>query len=110
MVYEATIDRDRVVDLLAQARAETDAEEVPEIDTASFGVAADQVTTRVDVSAYTETKREAMTLHASQIADTSWFLALPADRFATAFGEEQFIRRGAPAGTLETELDLTGSR
>jgi LmbE family N-acetylglucosaminyl deacetylase len=109
VVYEAVIDRDRVAALIALSRSEPDGEELPEIDTSSLGVAGSRVTTRVDVSAYTDAKREAMTCHASQIADTSWFLTLPPERFALAFGEEQFIRRGARAGTAEADLDLSGA-
>jgi LmbE family N-acetylglucosaminyl deacetylase len=108
VVYEAVIDRDRVADLIAMARTEAPPDEVPDFDTSELGVAGSRVTTRVDVSAYVDAKREAMICHASQIPDTSWFLTLPADRFAVAFGEEQFIRRGAPAGTFETDLDVGG--
>jgi LmbE family N-acetylglucosaminyl deacetylase len=106
LVYEATIDRDRVAHMVEQSRDERDGEELPDIDTSTFGVPAADVTTRVDVSAFTEAKREAMTRHGSQIAETSWFLMLPAERFAQAFGEEQYIRRGAPNGTVETDLDV----
>jgi LmbE family N-acetylglucosaminyl deacetylase len=105
VVYEATIDRDRVVEMIERNRDERDAEDLPDIDTSSFGVPAAAVTTRVDVSAHTETKRQAMTRHSSQIADTSWLLMLPPERFAQAFGQEQYIRRGAARGTVETDLD-----
>jgi LmbE family N-acetylglucosaminyl deacetylase len=108
VVYEATIDRDRVAAMIEQARAEQVGETGPNVDTTTFGVPAAEVTTRVDVSAHTGAKRRAMTRHASQIPDTSWFLMLSPERFAHAFGEEQYIRRGAPRGTVETELDTTG--
>src|ERR1700737_1829088 len=54
VVYEATIDRDRVVAMLERYRTERDGEDAPSIDTSTFGVAATAVTTRVDVSAHTE--------------------------------------------------------
>jgi LmbE family N-acetylglucosaminyl deacetylase len=106
VVYEAVIDRDRVAELFALARSEPEADDLPDFDISEFGVPGDRVTTRVDVSGYTDAKRQALVCHASQIADTSWALALTADRFATAFGQEQFIRRGAPAATVETDLLL----
>ena len=62
------------------------------------------ITTTVDVSAYLDVKRRAMAAHASQIGETSFFLAMPPDAFAASFGWEWFIRRGAPAGTTETAL------
>jgi LmbE family N-acetylglucosaminyl deacetylase len=108
VVYEASIDRDRLIALLQLAReAGLVEEEVPDIDTATFGVPSSLVTTRVDVLEQVPTKREAMAVHASQIPGDSMWLTMPEDRFAAAFGEEVFIRRGAAPGTVEHELDLS---
>jgi LmbE family N-acetylglucosaminyl deacetylase len=72
VVYEASIDRDRLIAMLRMAR-------------------------------------EAMAVHASQIPGESIWLTMPDERFAAAFGEEVFIRRGAPPGeTVEHELDVSG--
>lgn len=79
---------------------------LPDIDLSEFGVTSDRITTRFDVSEHVGAKRQAMVCHASQIADTSWALALSAERFARAFGEEQYIRRGAPPRNAETDLLL----
>ena len=45
-----------------------------------------------------------MAAHASQISETSFFLAMPREFFQRAFGTEWYIRRGAPPGTSETSL------
>ena len=58
------------------------------------------------MSSQIEAKRAAMVAHESQIAADSWFLTLPPDRFAVAFGEEHFIRRDATPAATETELAL----
>jgi LmbE family N-acetylglucosaminyl deacetylase len=106
VVYEATIDRDRV---LAQMQAARDSgvEGLPdELPSDEFGVPAALVTTRIDVADVADTKRQAMRCHRSQISDASFFLALEGAQFAAVFGTEEYIRRGAPAGTAETALDL----
>ncbi len=103
VVYEATIDRDRVIEMIRQIPS---GDEVPDIDPTSFGVPAALVTTRVEVADFTPAKRAAMACHRSQIPDDSFFMAMPDEVFRVAFGQEEFIRRGAPAGTAETELDL----
>jgi LmbE family N-acetylglucosaminyl deacetylase len=81
-------------------------EDLPEFDVSSFGVPGELVTTRVDVSGYVDAKRQAMVCHASQISDVSWALELTPERFARAFAQEQYTRRDAPRGTVETELFL----
>jgi LmbE family N-acetylglucosaminyl deacetylase len=70
----------------------------------NLGVSEDRITTTVDVSAFLDRKRAAMAAHASQISETSYFLAMPPDLFARGFGQEWFILRDAPAGTVETDL------
>ena len=42
--------------------------------------------------------------HGSQISESSFFLAMAPEMFATAFGQEWYILVGAPAGTLETDV------
>jgi LmbE family N-acetylglucosaminyl deacetylase len=109
IVYEATIDRDRVIAQMTAAR-DAGIEGLPdELPSDNFGVPGDLVTTRIDVADVAETKRQAMQCHRSQISDTSFFLALEGERFAAVFGTEEYIRRGAPAGTVETALDLSST-
>ncbi len=101
-VYEATADRDHMVAVMA--RAVELGLDVPAVDMDSLGTPAWRITTTVDVRAYLPHKRRAMAAHASQIHETSFFLALPPDLFAAVWGLEWFIRRGAPPGTAETGL------
>ena len=105
-VYEATANRDAIVRGLLEARSA--GMEMPgNLDPDAmddFGVGEDQITTEVDVTDYLDRKRAAMAAHASQISESSFFLAMPPDFFARAFGTEWFIRRGAPAGIHEHGL------
>jgi LmbE family N-acetylglucosaminyl deacetylase len=104
-VYEATISRDHVRRLAELRPPEVDVGEVPDPDTMDLGVGEEQITTVVDVTAYLDKKRQAMAVHASQIPETSFFLSLPPEAFAAAFGQEWFILRGrAPGGPRERDL------
>ncbi len=113
-VYETTVNRDQVQRLFDQmsgaATPDPDAPHIPEgtempdLDTSTFGSPEALITARVDVSAFLDFKRRAMRAHASQISDTSFFLTLPPDAFAAAFGVEWFIRRGQGPGITETSL------
>jgi LmbE family N-acetylglucosaminyl deacetylase len=103
-VYEATVDRDHVKALRSQAQEYGMELEGPEIDLDAFGTPGHLVTTRVDVSAFLEQKRAAMAAHASQISETSFFLAPPPEAFAAMWGREDYVRLGAQPGTSETEL------
>ena len=91
-VYEATADREYLMDLLS--RATEMGIEVPEVDAGEFGTPAHLITTEVDVTDYLEQKRAAMAAHASQIAETSFFLAMPPEAFAATWGKEWFVRHG----------------
>ena len=62
------------------------------------------ITHRIDVRSCIEVKRAAMRSHASQIADASFFLQMPDEAYAMAFGMEWFTRRGAAPGTRECDL------
>ena len=104
-VYEATMNRDETRRMLAAAReVGADVPEEPDPRTFEFGTLEAELTTRVDVSDYLLVKREAMAVHASQISETSWFLAMPPEAFATAFGVEWFIHRGRPPGVTEDSV------
>jgi LmbE family N-acetylglucosaminyl deacetylase len=108
-VYMATINRDHVQRLAAQAGAF--GVELPDADAPDFselGVEEARITTSVDVSDFLGAKRRAMEAHASQIAETSFFLAVPPEAFAAIWGTEWYIRVGAPAGG-EMERDLLAS-
>jgi LmbE family N-acetylglucosaminyl deacetylase len=58
----------------------------------------------VEVRHHLDRKRRAMAAHASQISETSIFLAMAPEGFTALWGQEWYIRRGAPPGTRETGL------
>ena len=110
-IYEATADRDHFMETVAATRAllvesgETVPDDLPEpSEFAENFSPAHVITTRVDVRDLLPTKRAALAAHASQIDETSFFLTMPDEVFALAFGTEWFIRRDAPEGTRETWL------
>jgi LmbE family N-acetylglucosaminyl deacetylase len=107
-VYESTYDRDHVRKLMQLARERGVPDLQPEgedvTDDPSFGLPASQITTRVDVRDFLDAKRKAMAAHASQISETSFFLAMPDDVFEMTWGTEFYVRRGAAAGTAEDSL------
>jgi LmbE family N-acetylglucosaminyl deacetylase len=67
-------------------------------DLSTLGVEEADITTAVDVHDFLDAKRRAMEAHASQIAETSFFLAVPTEAFAAIWGTEWYIRHGAEAG------------
>jgi len=110
-VFESTMDRDAMIAGMREAaeRGELpDDFEMPDIDVVDqFGSASHVITHEVDVSAFAATKRRALALHASQVGPDSFFLAMPEDQFAQAFGRECFIDPGwsrAPEAPRRTDL------
>lgn len=94
-VYEATLNRDRVIELMRDRIEElSEMEDAPNPDDFTMGMPASAITTTVDVGEFVHKKRAAMQAHASQIPDDSFFLQLPPDAFREVFGYEWFIRRG----------------
>ena len=63
-----------------------------------FGSPESMITHAIDVSAHLTLKREATLAHGSQIAPDSFFLQLPAEVFAAAFGSEWYIELGRERG------------
>ena len=104
-VYMNTINRDhlkRSIEAAAHS-GEIPGDIKPE-DLDSLGVSEDRITTAVDVRPWLTRKRAAMAAHASQISETSYFLAIPQEMFEVGFGTEWFIRCDAPPGFRETDL------
>ncbi len=116
VVYMSTINRDFMRSLAD--RIESSDWEPPEgatdgLDT--MGEPAGRLTTEVDVTRWIGRKRQAMSAHASQISETSFFLSMPPDVFATVWGQEWYIRVrplwSMPEGSpRETSLLLEGAR
>ncbi|MGH2736006.1 MAG: PIG-L family deacetylase [Actinomycetota bacterium] len=109
-VYESVVDRDGIKAWLAMAhspegRAALGDVEIPSAEEMEeLGVPGEAITTRIDVSHHLDQKKRAMAAHASQVSETSIFLALPDEMAAQVWGQETFVLRGAPAGTEETWL------
>jgi LmbE family N-acetylglucosaminyl deacetylase len=106
-VYEVAVNRDefrRLMDRAAELGLPAD--DLPDLEDIGdqIGLPEEMLTTAVDVSAQLDVKRRAMAAHASQIAENSFFLAMPATTFAAAFGTEWYRLRGAPPGLCETEI------
>ena len=81
----------------AMRDAAPDASELPD-DTPpedfEIGVPESEITTAIDVTRWLDRKRASMRAHASQISEQSFFLVMPDEAFAMAFGTEWFIHRG----------------
>lgn len=101
-VFESTMNRDHLRRLMAEAVAADPAlaQEVPDVDSdaATFGSPEELITTAVDVRPWLDRKRASMEAHTSQIPADSFFLTMPVDGFARAFGTEWYIQVvGEPA-------------
>lgn len=70
-----------------------------------FAEAEARITTTVDIRPVLARKREALLVHASQIAE-SWFTRIPQDIAEAAFGRESFIRASDATGAPVPEDDL----
>jgi LmbE family N-acetylglucosaminyl deacetylase len=96
-VFEGTMNRDsmrRFIDAAVEAGT-ISRDDVPDVsESSTFGRPEAEITTAVDVRDHLATKRASMTAHASQISETSFFLAMPEDAFDASFGTEWYIRRG----------------
>ena len=108
-VYEATVNRDQMVRLMA-SNPQWAADGAPP-DVSEFGLPESEITTVVDVRPAMAAKRSAMTAHASQVGDFGPFLAMPAEQLEAAFGQESFRRHADATGqrgtaALETMLPL----
>jgi LmbE family N-acetylglucosaminyl deacetylase len=89
-LYAATVSRQHYEEVIRTAADESDVEDPA--DEVHLGVDAARITTTVDVRDLLDVKRAAMSAHESQISETSFFLALDDERFATVFGTEWYIR------------------
>lgn len=94
--YMATINRDRVKELISQAsEMGVSDEEASDIDFDEIGVEGSRITTEIDVTGFLEVKRRSMEAHASQIRQDTFPLSLPPEAFGKAFGTEWYVRVGA---------------
>jgi N-acetyl-1-D-myo-inositol-2-amino-2-deoxy-alpha-D-glucopyranoside deacetylase len=63
----------------------------PEMDTDSWGVPDEEITTRLDVSGYVEQKMAAFRAHKTQIAPNNFMFVIPEDMRPMALGYEHFV-------------------
>ncbi len=106
-VYQGTGNRDETRRGMEEAvrTGQMKAEDLPDFEEGQeYGKPEAELTARVDVADYLTYKRAAMRAHASQISEESFFLAMPDEGFAQAFGVEWFIREGQGPGITETDL------
>jgi len=109
-VYETTMNRDAIAKMMREHAGDLvgSGVEIPEQasdpDDIQIGVPEAMITTTVDVNEFADRKRAALVEHASQVSESSFFLAMPPEMFREAFGTEWFIRRGAPPGLREDSL------
>lgn len=102
-VLESTMNRDEMLRGLEMARQmgtdfgpETDDGEMfdpsgPMDDGNPMGSAEAEITLCVDVTGFVGHKRAALEAHRSQVTDQSFFLQMPEEMFAQAFGREWYI-------------------
>ena len=98
-LLESTTNRDEMIRLVAMGReAGMDVGDFdpaqPMDDGNPFGTPEDEITWRVDVSAYLDHRRASLEAHRSQATDIEEFLGMSDDVFALAFGTEHYIEPG----------------
>jgi LmbE family N-acetylglucosaminyl deacetylase len=105
-VYLNTLNRDYVQRLFREAveSGAAPAGDNEATDDFEIGVGEERITTTVDIRPWLARKRAAMVAHASQISETSFFLAMPPDAFERLWGQEWFIRCDGPPDLVETDL------
>jgi LmbE family N-acetylglucosaminyl deacetylase len=98
-LLESTMNRTEMVRFMEIGRAagmdvgDFDPEQ-PMDDGNPFGSTEDEITWRVDVSAYLDHKRASLEAHRSQATDIESFLSMPPEVFAAFFGHEHLIEPG----------------
>ncbi|MEM1335164.1 MAG: GlcNAc-PI de-N-acetylase, partial [Actinomycetota bacterium] len=103
-VLDATSNRDAMARMISAARESGADFGGPERDEAGefdpnagaddgnpFGEPEEVLTLCVDVTDWIDRKRESIAAHGSQVTDSSFFLSMPDEIFALAFGQEWFI-------------------
>jgi LmbE family N-acetylglucosaminyl deacetylase len=109
-VYEATVNRDAIRQFAREAKANGAntgmdvPEEFEDPEKIMIGSPESEITTTVDVEAFTDAKRAALAMHRTQVDETNFFLAMPPEMFREVFRYEWFIRHGAEPGLQETSI------
>jgi len=101
-IFEATMNRDAIKRMMEQAQQEgtaedtfgEDADEIRQDMEGELGEPEENLTHAIDVTEFVGQKRQSMVAHASQISDDSFFMKMPEEVFAAAFGTEWYIEHG----------------
>jgi LmbE family N-acetylglucosaminyl deacetylase len=104
-VLEATMNRDEMARMFAAA-VEAGAiaadegfdADAPADDGNPFGTPEAELGLVVDVTGYVDQKRRSIRCHRSQVSDSTFFLQMPDDQFALAFGREWYVDTAAGPG------------
>lgn len=98
-VYESTIDRDSMQEMVDKNREESGEINVDfdEDEISTFGTPRVDMSFEIDVTDFVDQKKRAIVAHASQVAPDSFFLSMPDEVFAMAFGRECFNVPGVEA-------------
>jgi LmbE family N-acetylglucosaminyl deacetylase len=102
-VYLATVSRQHLAATTERFLTAPETPEPPEYEV-EIGIDEARITTVVDVRATLDRKKAAIAAHATQIAESSFFLSLPDDEFEEVFGTEWFIRLGGDPSRPEVWL------
>lgn len=106
-VFESTMNRTRILEQMEESADvfagddETEAEIAERremMENGTFGLPESQLTHMVDVSSVIDRKRQSMMAHESQIDDGSFFMQMPEEVFAMAFGNEFYRDRSWSRG------------
>lgn len=90
-VYEATMNRDAMVEMIEAARAAgEDLGDDDDTDPNEFGTPTKDIAFGLNVTAVVDRKKQAIVAHRSQVGPDSFFLKMPAEAFTMAFGFEWF--------------------
>ena len=97
--FESTMNRTRIQMMMNMQRADPDManamEDTPDAaEMDDFGTPENDISFSIDVGSVIERKKRSMVAHASQIGPDSFFLKMPDEIFAVAFGEEWFNAPG----------------
>ena len=98
-LFWSTMNRSQIQEMMANSPelVESMGEDREErVDTDQFGMPEEEITHAVDVRTALQAKRESMAAHASQISAEDFFLSLPEEAFAGAFGTEWYVAPGWP--------------
>jgi LmbE family N-acetylglucosaminyl deacetylase len=106
-VLEATANRDEIRRWFESARdspvegfdaGEDFDPDAPMDDGNPLGTPESELTLCVDVADYVSHKRASISAHASQVTDTAFFLQMPPEVFAIAFGREWYVEHDREPG------------